>query len=248
MLVLDILNKIARHDQVILFSIDATNLSELIDDNQFVFLLSNNIKNQWNQLSAESDSQSIWHSFNESNKRSQEIDWKRKIEQKVDQIVKVTNSTNKTVNELHEKIDHLLSKIEVLSEKYSEDLELAILKNNDILIGRICSDISTRASRILRSEVEISTLDSYEKELKNEIGVQWSSLNPVTKKDIVISKYLIEEKNIGAIHISILGICRAIEGEILNKIFYPFQEFLATKEESLIFDDSNVPNNFKTNL
>ena len=241
LLVLDILNKIAAHDQVILFSLDSPRLRKLIDDSQFVFLLSNNIKNQRHQLGSGFDAQSIWHSFDETNKRSQELD----LEQKVDQILKVTNFTHKTVNELNKKMDLLLNKIEVLVEKYSEDIELAILKNNDVLIDRICSDISTTASRILRSEVEISTLDSYEKELKDEIGVQWSSLNPITKKDIVISKYLIEEKNIDAMHLSILGICRAIEGEILNKLFYPFQQFLATKEESLIFDDDNVPKKFK---
>jgi hypothetical protein len=242
LLVLEILNKIGAHDQVIIFSLDTLRLRELIDNSQFVFLLDNNRKTQWHQLSKESDAQSIWHSFNESNKRSQKLDQ----EQKLDQILKVINSTHETVNELNEKMSRLLSRIELLVEKYSEDLELAILKNNDTLVDRICSDISTTASRILRSDVEISTLDSYEKELKDEIGVHWSSLNTITKKDIVISKYLIEEKNPDIMHLSILVICRAIEGEILNKLFYPFQQYLKTTDKTIDFDDNDVPNKFKS--
>ena len=242
LLVLEILNKIGAHDQVIIFSVDTLRLRELIDNSQFVFLLHKKRKTQWHQLGTESDAQSIWHSFNESNKRSQKLDQ----EQKYDEILKVINSTHETVNELNEKMSRLLSRIEVLVQKYSEDLELAILKNNDTLVDRICSDISTTASRILRSDVEISTLDSYEKELKDEIGVHWSSLNTITKKDIVISKYLIEEKNPDIMHLSILVICRAIEGEILNKLFYPFQQYLKTTDKTIDFDDNDVPNKFKS--
>lgn len=153
-------------------------------------------------------------------------------------IKKMLGKIDHDISDVKDNIDIIISKTNLISEQIADELEQAILQNNEILISQICSDLSSKYSGILRKDFKPSSITKYFDELEIELGSTWSCLDGVIQKEIALSKHLYLERELDGIHLAILEMFRILEYVIMKHVFYRFKESIINS--SLIINEQEI--------
>ena len=137
----------------------------------------------------------------------------------------LTVDTNNRVKDLQGAVALLLARTEELMESLAGQLEAATEAFDREKIEATCDDIARRVASQVRKDLgSRASIAEVFQTLRAEFATDWDRLNPISQKDVALSRMLQQEAELHAQHLAILQICRAIEGEIMINIFVPFRE------------------------
>ena len=163
-----------------------------------------------------------------------------------EKILTISENTNQTANEMNSKLDVILEKIDAL-EQYFYDL-----KQEDRDIEEKLTLMNVKLSKL---DVKNTDLDEYYC-LAQEAYMKWESLDPLTQQFIPLAEYLyskLQKYDKPDYSPVVLELCRAIENELLVKVFCSYtndllsrkadklDEFLAEDRASVDLKDKTQP-------
>lgn len=166
---------------------------------------------------------------------------KRLQKESHDETLERLDTQDKKLDRIEDQVLQLRAEVADVVSKFDEEMERAVLQQDERRIEELSSEIAARVTRSARRGIK-EGLEDYLEELSHSLGPAWANLSRVSRKDIAVSKQLHDFLEDEGAHLCTLAVCRAIENEIQQKIFWNLRDKLGSEETKELAEASDPIN------